>query len=105
MLQPYTRMVELHAGHLVTHERTDEVFIIHNNNKRNFKFNNILPKIMFFSQVNQALINLINASKSKHKPEEWSHIPERETGIYNLSVYIEKFAQKKKTPQLFIKTI
>lgn len=105
MLQPSTRMVELHAGHLVTHERTDEVFIIHNNNKKwNLKFNNLLAKIMFFSQVNQALINLINASKSKHKPEEWSHIPERETGIYNLSVYIENFATKKQ-PLLFIKTI
>lgn len=33
MLQPSTRMVELQAGHLVTHERTDEVFIIHNNKK------------------------------------------------------------------------
>lgn len=51
-------------------------------------------KIMLFSQVNQALMNLINASKSKHKPQEWSHIPERETGIYNLSIYIENFAKK-----------
>ncbi|XP_074581735.1 uncharacterized protein LOC141838225 [Curcuma longa] len=58
MLQPSTRMVELHAGHLVTHERTDE--------------------------VNQALMNLINASKSKHKPQEWSHIPERETGCLSI---------------------
>lgn len=24
-LQPYARMVDLHGGHLVSHERTDEV--------------------------------------------------------------------------------
>lgn len=49
---------------------------------------------MFFSQVNQALMNLINASKSKQKPEEWYYIPERQTGIHNLSIYIENFAKK-----------
>ncbi|KAG6498501.1 dihydrolipoyllysine-residue acetyltransferase component of acetoin cleaving system-like isoform X2 [Zingiber officinale] len=58
MLQPSTRMVELQAGHLVTHERTDE--------------------------VNQALMNLINASKSKQKPEEWYYIPERQTGCLSI---------------------
>ncbi|KAG6502413.1 dihydrolipoyllysine-residue acetyltransferase component of acetoin cleaving system-like isoform X2 [Zingiber officinale] len=58
MLQPSTRMVELQAGHLVTHERTDE--------------------------VNQALMNLINASKSKQKPEEWYYIPERQTGFLSI---------------------
>lgn len=31
-------------------------------------------------QVNVALMELIKASKSKLKPEEWSHIPERQSG-------------------------
>ncbi|WOK91364.1 hypothetical protein Cni_G00055 [Canna indica] len=53
-LHPAARMVELHGGHLVSHERPDE--------------------------VNLALIELIKASESKLKPEEWSHIPERQSG-------------------------
>ncbi|CAL9114585.1 unnamed protein product [Musa acuminata var. zebrina] len=53
-LQPCARMVELHGGHLVSHERPIE--------------------------VNQALIELINASKSSVRPEEWSYLPEKQTG-------------------------
>lgn len=50
-LQPYARMIDLHGGHLVSHERTEE--------------------------VNQALIDLINASESKISPHDWTNLPEK----------------------------
>ncbi|XP_062180295.1 uncharacterized protein LOC133884764 isoform X2 [Phragmites australis] len=55
-LLPAARMVELHGAHLVSHERPDE--------------------------VNNALMDLIKATKSAMKPEEWSSQPENasETG-------------------------
>ncbi|XP_010924903.1 uncharacterized protein [Elaeis guineensis] len=53
-LHPAARMVELHGGHLVNHERPEE--------------------------VNQALKELIKASKSKLRPEDWSHLPEGASG-------------------------
>ncbi|KAG1346429.1 putative aminoacrylate hydrolase RutD [Cocos nucifera] len=53
-LQPAARMVELHGGHLVSHERPEE--------------------------VNLALIELIKASKSKLRPKDWSYLPERASG-------------------------
>ncbi|XP_066362688.1 uncharacterized protein [Miscanthus floridulus] len=55
-LLPVARMVELHGAHLVSHERPDE--------------------------VNNALMDLIKATKSAMKPEEWSTQPENtsETG-------------------------
>ncbi|KAG1367670.1 putative aminoacrylate hydrolase RutD [Cocos nucifera] len=49
-LHPAARMVELHGGHLVSHERPEE--------------------------VNQALKELIKASKFKLRPEDWSCSPE-----------------------------
>ncbi|XP_062232023.1 uncharacterized protein LOC133929325 isoform X2 [Phragmites australis] len=55
-LLPAARMVELHGAHLVSHERPNE--------------------------VNNALMDLIKATKSAMKPEEWSSQPENasETG-------------------------
>ncbi|NP_001398813.1 uncharacterized isoform X1 [Zea mays] len=55
-LLPVARMVELHGAHLVSHERPDE--------------------------VNNALMDLIKATGSAMKPEEWSAQPENtsETG-------------------------
>ncbi|KAJ6792461.1 catalytic/ hydrolase isoform X4 [Iris pallida] len=53
-LQPAARMVELHGGHLVTHERPDE--------------------------VNQALTDLIKASNSRIDPEYWSNMNETTSG-------------------------
>ncbi|KAL6618862.1 hypothetical protein ACP70R_034001 [Stipagrostis hirtigluma subsp. patula] len=55
-LLPAARMVELHGAHLVSHERPDE--------------------------VNCALMDLIKATKSATKPQEWSSQPENtsETG-------------------------
>uniref|UniRef100_A0A7N0TFM0 AB hydrolase-1 domain-containing protein n=1 Tax=Kalanchoe fedtschenkoi TaxID=63787 RepID=A0A7N0TFM0_KALFE len=46
-LQPYARMIELNGGHLVSHERTDE--------------------------VNQALVDLIKASESNISPHDWTN--------------------------------
>nr|XP_029119564.1 uncharacterized protein LOC105038263 isoform X2 [Elaeis guineensis] len=60
MLQPAARMVELHGGHLVSHESPEE--------------------------VNLALIELIKASKSKLSPEDWSYVPERSSGWLVLGI-------------------
>ncbi|KAK4273876.1 hypothetical protein QN277_017187 [Acacia crassicarpa] len=45
------RMVELHGGHLVSHERTEE--------------------------VNQALLDLIKASQLEMKTHDWSNLPKK----------------------------
>lgn len=50
-LQPYARIVELHGGHLVSHERTEE--------------------------VNQALLELIKASENKISPHDWTNLPDK----------------------------
>ncbi|KAB5524094.1 hypothetical protein DKX38_021843 [Salix brachista] len=50
-LLPVARMVDLHGGHLVSHERTKE--------------------------VNQALHELINASETKMSPQDWSNFPKK----------------------------
>ncbi|XP_058181033.1 uncharacterized protein LOC131299490 [Rhododendron vialii] len=53
-LQPCARMIELRGGHLVSHERTDE--------------------------VNQALAELINASEANVSPCDWGTTPKRSPG-------------------------
>ncbi|WOH06653.1 hypothetical protein DCAR_0626081 [Daucus carota subsp. sativus] len=53
-LHPFSRMVELPGGHLVSHERTEE--------------------------VNQALLELIRASESDMDPLEWTNIPQPSAG-------------------------
>ncbi|KAL6972115.1 hypothetical protein U1Q18_031801 [Sarracenia purpurea var. burkii] len=53
-LQPFARMIELHGGHLVSHERTDE--------------------------VNEALLELITASQTKISPYDWANIPNKSSG-------------------------
>ncbi|OIT22153.1 PREDICTED: uncharacterized protein LOC109217977 isoform X1 [Nicotiana attenuata] len=53
-LYPYARMVELPGGHLVSHERTEE--------------------------VNDALLELIKASSSKISPYDWTNLPKKSTG-------------------------
>ncbi|KAL9337268.1 hypothetical protein Peur_069037 [Populus x canadensis] len=50
-LQPVARMVDLHGGHLVSHERTKE--------------------------VNQVLHELINATETKISPHDWSNFPRK----------------------------
>ncbi|KAL2318148.1 hypothetical protein Fmac_032024 [Flemingia macrophylla] len=52
-LHPVARMVDLHGGHLVSHERSDE--------------------------VNQALFDLIKASEMKMSPHEWTNLPKIES--------------------------
>ncbi|XP_059667258.1 uncharacterized protein LOC132312771 [Cornus florida] len=53
-LQPFSRMIELHGGHLVSHERTEE--------------------------VNQAILELIKASEQKISPHEWTNLPSKSSG-------------------------
>ncbi|KAH7538247.1 hypothetical protein FEM48_Zijuj03G0179000 [Ziziphus jujuba var. spinosa] len=53
-LHPVARMVDLHGGHLVSHERTEE--------------------------VNKALMELIEASKLHMKPHEWTNLPNKSSG-------------------------
>ncbi|XP_061364428.1 uncharacterized protein LOC133307885 [Gastrolobium bilobum] len=52
-LQPMARMVDLHGGHLVSHERPEE--------------------------VNQALFDLIKASLVKMNPHDWTNLPKQES--------------------------
>lgn len=53
-LQPSARMIELHGGHLVSHERTEE--------------------------VNQALSELIKASEKQMIPYDWTNLPTESSG-------------------------
>ncbi|KAL5539342.1 hypothetical protein UlMin_043831 [Ulmus minor] len=53
-LYPVARMVDLHGGHLVSHERTEE--------------------------VNKALLELLMASKMMVKPQDWTNLPQRSSG-------------------------
>lgn len=53
-LYPYARMVELPGGHLVSHERTEE--------------------------VNDALLELIKASTSKISLYDWTNLPKKSSG-------------------------
>ncbi|KAK6926030.1 Alpha/beta hydrolase fold-1, partial [Dillenia turbinata] len=53
-LYPFCRMVDLHGGHLVSHERTQE--------------------------VNQALLDLIKASEEKLSAQDWTNLPKKSTG-------------------------
>ncbi|KAJ7965326.1 Epoxide hydrolase-like [Quillaja saponaria] len=50
-LQPIARMIDLHGGHLVSHERNKE--------------------------VNQALLDLIKASEVKMSPHDWTDLPKK----------------------------
>ncbi|GFS32227.1 alpha/beta-Hydrolases superfamily protein [Actinidia rufa] len=54
-LQPFARMIELHGGHLVSHERTEE--------------------------VNQALVELIDASERNISPYDWTNFPVESPGV------------------------
>ncbi|KAL6972105.1 hypothetical protein U1Q18_031790 [Sarracenia purpurea var. burkii] len=61
-LQPFARMMELHGGHLVSHERTDE--------------------------VNEALLELITASQTKISPYDWANIPNKSSGWGVTSIHV-----------------
>ncbi|GAB2265062.1 hypothetical protein Dimus_000129 [Dionaea muscipula] len=50
-LHPYAKMVDLHGGHLVSHEKTNE--------------------------VNEELLELIRASEAKISPHVWTNLPEK----------------------------
>ncbi|KAK9989278.1 hypothetical protein SO802_029517 [Lithocarpus litseifolius] len=53
-LHPVARMIELHGGHLVSHERTEE--------------------------VNQEILELIKASEVSINPNEWTNLPKKKSG-------------------------
>ncbi|KAM3732481.1 hypothetical protein ACB098_11G063900 [Castanea mollissima] len=59
-LHPVARMIELHGGHLVSHERTEE--------------------------VNQAILELIKASEVSINPNEWTNLPKKKSGWIGPSV-------------------
>ncbi|KAL7585514.1 hypothetical protein Lser_V15G43637 [Lactuca serriola] len=58
-LYPLAKMVELHGGHLVSHERTKE--------------------------VNEALLELIRASESNISPHDWTNLSGKSTSIWSMS--------------------
>ncbi|KAI3762377.1 hypothetical protein L1987_52806 [Smallanthus sonchifolius] len=58
-LYPFAKMVELHGGHLVSHERTKE--------------------------VNEALLELIRAAESQTRPHDWTNLSEKSTGFWSTS--------------------
>ncbi|GKV25583.1 hypothetical protein SLEP1_g34996 [Rubroshorea leprosula] len=66
-LQPVARMVELHGGHMVSHERTEE--------------------------VNQALLDLIKASEKKINPQDWTNFLKRSSGKYSTTT-LKSFPSK-----------
>ncbi|CAA7051610.1 unnamed protein product [Microthlaspi erraticum] len=59
-LYPVARMVDLHGGHLVSHERTEE--------------------------VNKSLVELINASEMKKKPTDWTNLTMEDPGYFKRSL-------------------
>ncbi|KAL6127253.1 hypothetical protein ACLB2K_075294 [Fragaria x ananassa] len=64
-LQPVARMVDLPGGHLVSHERTEE--------------------------VNEALLELIKASEAKTEPHDWTNLPEKSSGwVVTRMLFIKK---------------
>ncbi|PWZ09671.1 putative aminoacrylate hydrolase RutD [Zea mays] len=79
-LLPVARMVELHGAHLVSHERPDEVcgLLAYHMLKHGAHLGNHEK----LDEVNNALMDLIKATGSVMKPEEWSAQPENtsETG-------------------------
>ncbi|KAL0010188.1 hypothetical protein SO802_005296 [Lithocarpus litseifolius] len=52
-LHPVARMIEIHGGHLVSYERTEE--------------------------VNQAILELIKASEVSFNPNEWTNLPKKKS--------------------------
>ncbi|XP_050385242.1 uncharacterized protein LOC126801824 [Argentina anserina] len=64
-LQPVARMVDLPGGHLVSHERTEE--------------------------VNKALLQLIKASEAKTEPYDWTNLPEKSSSwVVTRMLFIKK---------------
>lgn len=84
-------MVDLPGGHLVSHERTEEVYlhiyitlllvstfcdmsIKHNSG------NEFWILISFTYQVNKALDELIKAAEAKTNLHDWTNLPEKSSG-------------------------
>ncbi|EEF40457.1 putative aminoacrylate hydrolase RutD [Ricinus communis] len=63
-LQPVARMIDLHGGHLVSHERTEE--------------------------VNQALHDLITTTETKIRPHDWNNLPQKTPGWFETGISLCK---------------
>ncbi|XP_043693522.1 putative aminoacrylate hydrolase RutD [Telopea speciosissima] len=64
-LQPVARMIDLHGGHLVSHERTEE--------------------------VNKALLELIKVSELKLSLSDWSNLPKKGNGSQVKEIQLSLF--------------
>ncbi|KAK4793299.1 hypothetical protein SAY86_023734 [Trapa natans] len=74
-LYPMARMVDLLGGHLVSHERTEE--------------------------VNQALLELIQASELKTSPEDWTNLPEQSRGWISTELLIRTGSGGRRNASVF----
>ncbi|KAK0586342.1 hypothetical protein LWI29_005301 [Acer saccharum] len=68
-LHPVARMVELHGGHLSCSNSQQTT---------NFFFSKPLPAKT--AQVNRALIELMKASETKISPQDWTNLPNKNSG-------------------------
>jgi pimeloyl-ACP methyl ester carboxylesterase len=76
-LWPLARMVELHGGHLVSHERTEE--------------------------VNLALLELIKASESKISPYDWTNLSEKKPSGISTWIVSTRTTQESGNNSSFVK--
>lgn len=78
-LYPLAKMVELHGGHLVSHERTDE--------------------------VNEALLELIKASESKISPQDWTNLSDKTSsdwiGTWNMMNFTKTMTRSSSLASLY----
>ncbi|KAG5403907.1 hypothetical protein IGI04_010026 [Brassica rapa subsp. trilocularis] len=78
-LYPVARMVDLHGGHLVSHERTDE--------------------------VNKSLMELIKASEMKKAPTDWTNLTPETPGYFTRRIALIRTSSEGKnavSPPSFI---
>ncbi|KAF5193277.1 alpha/beta-Hydrolases superfamily protein [Thalictrum thalictroides] len=75
-LQPYAKMIDLHGGHLVSHERPEE--------------------------VNEALVELIKASELKLSPQDWSNLPRKGAGSQVIGIQILSSSAEDRNCRFFL---
>ncbi|XP_010482687.2 PREDICTED: uncharacterized protein LOC104761314 [Camelina sativa] len=70
-LYPVAKMVDLHGGHLVSHERTEE--------------------------VNKSLLELIKASEMKKKPTDWTNLTMEDPGYFKMRLTLIRSSSESKS--------
>ncbi|XP_010442860.1 PREDICTED: uncharacterized protein LOC104725822 isoform X2 [Camelina sativa] len=70
-LYPVAKMVDLHGGHLVSHERTEE--------------------------VNKSLLELIKASEMKKKPTDWTNLTMEDPGYFKRRLTLIRSSSESKS--------